>query len=75
MDEQKRLQRFKKYSGWTYQQITFMIPGIHQQSIVNWITNKCKPSPMAKEKLNDFFSIFEGLSKKEARKELRKRLP
>lgn len=55
--ELDELKEFKKRSGWTYPKISELM-GVHEQTIVFWITGKFKPSRMAKEKIRAFLKTY-----------------
>ena len=57
ISELDQLKEFKKKSGWTYPKISELM-GVHEQTIVFWITNKHKPSPMGKEKIKTFLATY-----------------
>ena len=55
--ELDELREFKKRSGWSYPKISELM-GVHEQTIVFWLTNKHKPSAMAKEKIRAFLKTY-----------------
>lgn len=55
--ELDQLREFKKRSGWSYPKISELM-GVHEQTIVYWLTGKFKPSSMAKEKIRVFLKTY-----------------
>ena len=49
----EELKEFKEKSGWSYYKIATRL-GVHPQSVRNWCKDKAKPTPLAKEKIQDF---------------------
>lgn len=56
IDELKMLIEFKKKSGWSYERIAREL-GVHSQTVQAWFSEKYKPSPLAKEKIERFLMI------------------
>jgi len=56
IDELEMLIEFKKKSGFNYGKIAREL-GVHRQTVVGWFIGKSKPSPLAKEKIEQFLMI------------------
>lgn len=52
-----KLTRFKEKSGWSYKKIGLRM-GVHPQSVVWWLSEKFRPSPMAVERIQKFLDEY-----------------
>lgn len=56
IDHVEMLREFKKKSGWSYEKIARGL-GVHSQTVQAWFSEKYRPSPLAKEKIDRFLII------------------
>jgi DNA transposition AAA+ family ATPase len=53
MEEVKKLKKFKKDSGWSFEKIAREM-GISHQTVMAWFSGKYKPSALAQKAIQEF---------------------